>query len=87
MELISIISWLASIFGVIMSLSWIIQAVHIVKRKSAGDVNLLFLSIFVLGNMIFFFYGMLTSDWPVTISFGVGLAGVILVYILALKYR
>lgn len=87
MELTTIISWLASVFGVLMSISWFAQAKRIWKRKSAQDVSMLFLSIFAVGNLIWLVYGLFIQDIPIILSFAVGLLGVITVFFLALKYR
>ena len=82
-----IISWLAASMGVVMSLSWFVQAHRIMKRKSADDISLITVIIFMAGDIIWLGYGLLLQDFPIIASFSIGLLGVVCVFLFALKYR
>jgi MtN3 and saliva related transmembrane protein len=84
---LQIISVIATVLGVLMSVSWFIQAHKIWKRKSSEDVSLLLLVIFSLGNLAFLLYGIALKQIPVILSFAVGLVGAGLVLFFAVKYR
>jgi len=85
--LLEIISILATIMGVIMSLSHFLQAHKIYKRKSSKDISLSFILIFTVGGLIWFAYGILINEWPVIISFGIAVIGTLTSLMLTLKYR
>lgn len=85
--LFELISILATIIGVAMSLSHFSQAYKIYKTKSAKDISLIFIFVFTLGAFIWLTYGILLNEWPVILSFGIAVFGTISVLILTLKYR
>jgi len=85
--LFEVISALATIIGIAMSLSHFSQAYKIYKTKSAKDISLIFIFIFILGAFIWFAYGILLKEWPVILSFGIAVLGTISVLILTLRYR
>jgi len=87
MEFVEIISWLTSLFGTLMSLSWFLQAYRIWKRKSSKDLSLPVLFVFFIGTVLWVIYGLLTKDLPVLVSFAVGFIGLSTVIAFALKYR
>lgn len=80
--LMTILSMLASAFGVIMGLANAPQAYKIFKYKSARDISVLTYSILLAGGIVFLLYGIETKTWPVvclnalsTINFVVVLVG------------
>ncbi len=85
--LFEIVSILATIMGIIMSLSHFSQAYKIYKRKSAKDISLTFIIIFTIGAYIWLAYGILLQEWPVIISFLIACFGTTTVLFLTLRYR
>jgi len=85
--LIEIISVLAALIWVIMSLSHFLQAYKIYKRKISKDISLSFILIFTMGGLIWFAYGILINQWPVILSFGIAVVGTLTSLIMTLKYR
>jgi len=85
--LFAIVSILATIMGIIMSLSHFSQAYKIYKRKSAKDISLTFITVFTIGAYIWLAYGLLLQEWPVIISFLIACFGTTTVLFLTLKYR
>ena len=84
---IEIISIITAIVGVIMSLSYFLQAYRIWKRKHSRDISVLMFAIFIFGTSMYTVYGILTKNWVVAIGFAVGVLGTITVMVLTLKYR
>ena len=87
MAYVEFLAILTSIFGTLMSVAHFAQAYRIYKRKSSKDVSLTMYSIFVVGTIIWVLYGIATRDWPVIISFGVGIVGCLAAFILTIYYR
>jgi len=85
--LFEIVSVLATIMGIIMSLSHFSQAYKIYKRKSAKDISLTFITVFTIGAYIWLAYGLLLQEWPVIISFLIACFGTTTVLFLTLRYR
>jgi len=85
--LFAIVSILATIMGIIMSLSHFSQAYKIYKRKSAKDISLTFITVFTIGAYIWLAYGLLLQEWPVIISFLIACFGTTTVLFLTLRYR
>ena len=85
--LFAIVSILATIMGIAMSLSHFSQAYKIYKRKSAKDISLTFITVFTIGAYIWLAYGLLLQEWPVIISFLIACFGTTTVLFLTLKYR
>lgn len=77
----------ASIMGVAMSAGHFPQAWKIWKRRSAKDVSMLTFTIFAIGDWVWLAYGISIRNWPLIVSFSVGVVGTALVLLLALKYR
>ncbi|MFC1753204.1 SemiSWEET family sugar transporter [Thermoproteota archaeon] len=82
-----ILSVLATVGGVMMSLAHIPQAYKIYKTKSAHDISLLTYSIFLGGSIIWIVYGAYFRDWPVLISFVVSLVAILSVFVLLFRYK
>jgi MtN3 and saliva related transmembrane protein len=59
---------LVTITGTIMGLAAIPQAYRIFKRKSAEDISIITYSIFLIGGIIWIFYGLELNDTPIIIS-------------------
>jgi MtN3 and saliva related transmembrane protein len=68
----SILAFLATVFGTITALAMIPQAYKIFKRKSAKDISLITYSFFGASAFIWFFYGMEIYNVPIIISEAVG---------------
>lgn len=85
--MIEVLSIAVAIMGVAMSAGHFPQAYKIWKRKSAKDVSLLTYSIFALGDWVWLAYGIALKQWPIIVSFTIGVVGTMLVLGLALKYR
>ena len=85
--LIPIFSVLVSIVGVMMSLSHFFQAARIFKRKSADDVSFTFYGLMFGGSFIWLIYGLLIKDFPIIISFSLGIVATAIVISLMLYYR
>jgi MtN3 and saliva related transmembrane protein len=82
-----IIEILASIMGVIMSLGYYPQAYSILKNKSAKNVSKMSYGIFAIGTTTWLIYGILIKSWTIIVSFGLGVLGSWLVFILTFVYR
>ena len=53
----TILSFLATVFGVIAGLGNLPQAIRIFRRKSAKDISIITYTVFFLGAVIWFLYG------------------------------
>jgi MtN3 and saliva related transmembrane protein len=84
---IEIISIVATILGVMMSISQFVQAHKIWKRKSSKDISITFFSIFAIGNFVWLLYGLALKQLPVILSFAIGFIGCCTVLFLTIKYR
>ncbi len=78
---------LTSILGTLMSFGHFFQAYKIWKNKSAKDVSLVTYSIFAIGTTVWTIYGVLLSNLPIIVSFGVGVGGSWLVVMFKSYYR
>ena len=81
------ISLIATILGVCMSVAYFPQAYKIYKNRSAKNISLLSYSVFALGTLVWTIYGILLQDVPIIISFGIGVLGSWTVLTLAIIYR
>lgn len=81
------IPYLAAIFGVVMSLGYYPQARRLWKSKSAENISIPSFTIFSIGTLTWFIYGLYLRDWVVALSFIIGVIGSWTVLILALSYR
>ncbi len=84
---VEILAIITSIFGVVMSIGPYMQAYKIYKHKSAKDVSALMQGIFFIGTTFWMLYGIALRDIPIIISFGVGILGWALSFVLTLKYK
>lgn len=81
-----IISWLATITGVLMSLGYYPQAWKILKSKSAKDISVPAFIIFAFGTASWLLYGLYLGDMVIILSFGLGVVGSWMVLGLSLFY-
>jgi MtN3 and saliva related transmembrane protein len=81
------IEWLATVMGVLMSLGHFPQAYRVFKNRSAKDISLIAYTIFALGGLTWFVYGIQTDNRTIMISYAPGVIGAWLVLGLALAYR
>jgi uncharacterized protein with PQ loop repeat len=77
----------ATLIGILMSVSHFSQAYKIYKRKSLKDISLTFFSTFALWNLIRLLYGLSLNQFPIIISFAIGLIWSCCVLFLSIKYR
>ncbi len=81
-----IIYLLVSIFGILMSIGHFPQAYKIYKNKSSKDVSLITYVIFFVGGIIWLIYGIIINEFPIIISFIIGVIGTSLVLFLIFRY-
>lgn len=82
-----IISYLATIMGIVISWGYYFQAYNIVKNKSAKDVSLVSYLIFAIGTLTWLVYGFYLMDWTIILGFLFGVVGSWLVLVLIILYR
>ncbi len=85
--LVNLFSVLASLVGILMSLSHFLQAWRIFKRKSADDVSFSFYGLMFGGSFIWLIYGILIHDIPLILSFFIAIFATGFVLLLMFKYR
>ncbi len=78
---------LSGTMGTIMSLGYFPQVYKIIKRKSSADISLLTFSVFWLGVLVWFFYGLSINNFPLIIANHVGILGTSTVLVVYFKYR
>jgi len=78
---------LATIMGILMSLGYYPQAYKIWKTKSARDVSLISFFVFSIGTLTWLIYGFYINDWPIMLSFSLGVVGSWLVLVLTIIYK
>jgi MtN3 and saliva related transmembrane protein len=69
------------------TISFLPQAIKTIKTKNTSGISLAMYSLFAFGTLMWFIYGLLSHDAPVSIANGITLvfAGIILVY--KIKYK
>jgi len=82
-----IITALATITGILMSLGYYPQAYKIWRSKSAQDISIPAFCIFAFGTSTWLLYGIYLNDWTIVSGFGLGVVGSWTILILALIYR
>jgi len=68
----SLLSVLATIFGLLMSLASIPQAYKIFKMKSAKEISFITYLLFSLGSAVWLVYGIEIGDSPIIWSYAAG---------------
>ena len=84
---IEIMSFVVTIFGILMSIGHFPQAYKIYKNRNSKDISLITYSIFFLGSIAWVIYGILLNDIPIVLSFIIGVIGSYLVLFLTIRYR
>ena len=82
-----LIGAVATVYGVGGALSILLQARQIVARRTAGDVSLRFLSLYVGGYAIWLLYGLSLASLPMIIVHTLGLACGSHTLAVAIRYR
>ncbi len=82
-----IVSALATITGILMSLGYYPQAWKIWRTRSAGDISVSSFAIFAVGTASWFAYGVYLRDPVILLSFGLGVIGSWTVLFLSLWFR
>jgi MtN3 and saliva related transmembrane protein len=85
--LLTLLAWLTTLMGVLMSAGHFAQARRILQRKSSKDVSLTTYTIFMVGSWTWLAYGAALKSVPIIASFGIAVVGTTFVVILILKYR
>ncbi len=75
----TVLSILATIFGILMALSNFPQAYKIFRRKNAKDISFITYVILLIGTLIWLFYGIELNIFPIIISNTIGTIGVLFV--------
>lgn len=74
------------VMGVLMSLAYYPQAYKMLKKKSVKDVSKITYSIFALGTLVWFIYGLVLEDIIIIFGFALGVIGSWLVLILSFVF-
>lgn len=82
-----IITWLTSIFGVLIGLAYFPEFFKILREKHAKEISLVTFGVLSVGMLVWFVYGITLVNWPIIISFGLSAIGTASVFFLALHYR
>ena len=77
----SLLSVLATLFGVIGALSQIPQAIRIFRRKSAKDISILTYIMITVGGAVWLLYGFEIMSWPIIVGNCVGAIGIIMIFV------
>ena len=72
----TVLAWLASIFGTLMGISQFPQAYRIFKRKSAKDISFITYFLLFTGTIIWILYGIEIKNVPLLLSYSVGLLSI-----------
>ncbi len=73
--------WAATIAAVMTTLSFLPQALHVIKTRDTRAISLLMYAMFATGVVFWGIYGLLVMQWAVIVANGITLvlAGIILV--------
>ncbi len=82
-----IMGYLATIFGVFMSLGYFPQTIKMIKRKSSADVSILTYLIFAPGTIAWLLYGLSINNTPLIISNIIAAVGAFSVVITYFTYK
>ncbi|MBX7202661.1 MAG: SemiSWEET transporter [Bacteroidia bacterium] len=84
MEISPIFGYLAAIFTTI---SYVPQAVQIIRSKHTKDISLLMYTILNAGIISWLIYGWLINDWPIIIANSITIVFTATILILKLRYK
>ncbi|MFW5866129.1 MAG: SemiSWEET family sugar transporter [Nanoarchaeota archaeon] len=77
----TLLSILATIFGMGMALANFPQAIRIFNRKSAGDVSILTYLLIFAGSIVWVLYGIEIDDAPIVLANSIGITSILTVMI------
>jgi len=77
----------ATIMGILMSLAYAPQIYRIVQGRRSGDISLTLYTVLTVGTAVWLAYGLSLNNYPMIITFGLGVIGTLSVVIVTLKYR
>lgn len=69
------------------TVSFVPQVLHTIKTKDVSGISLGMYSIFTAAVMLWLFYGLLISAWPLIIANGITLALASVILVLKLRYK
>ena len=76
MSTTTLLAIIASSWGIAMALSPTLQIRHMIARRSSAGISIPYLSVLVIGFVLWFAYGVALGNWaliiPNTIAFAVG---------------
>lgn len=78
---------LTTIFGILMALSYFIQAKKILDNESGKDISLVWISIICVGSLIWYIYGLDIRNMPIILTEFIAVVGTGLVLVLAIIFR
>ena len=84
MEIFTIIGLLAATCTTI---SFLPQAIKVIKTKQTKDLSLLMYSIFTLGILFWLIYGILIKDLPIMIANSITLIFTVIILGMKIKYK
>ena len=76
-----------TVVGFLMSIGYFPQAIRIYRKKSAEDISLSTFSVLSIGTLTWLLYGFYLHDWPIILSFMLGVIGSWSVLILSIYYK
>lgn len=79
--------YIALVFGIMLAIAHIPQAIKIYTRQSAKDVSLLTYCILLSGFIVWFIYGITITDYAIMIQFGISSIIAAIIIMMAVKYK
>ena len=76
-----------SFIGLILPLSATAQIFRICKRKSSGDISLLFYAVLIFCQSAWVWYGFYKDSLCIKLTNGLGVLEALTIFVLALNYR
>lgn len=86
-NLVEILAVLATVFGVIMAVSGLPQALKMIRRKSSADVSIITYIMLLAGATSWLLYGLSLADIPLIVSNAVGLISTVVVISVYFVYK
>lgn len=69
------------------TISFLPQAIKTIQTKNTSGISLSMYSLFSFGTLLWFLYGILTSDLPVSIANGITLVFACIILVYKVKYK
>ena len=85
--MLATIEAVATTYGVFMSLAPLLQARKMRRRRSSGDVSILYLGVLVVGFSLYLTYGISIANRLLIITNTVSIAATLITLLIALSYR